>query len=112
MQYATPSLKKEAAMYGNPQRRATPDTIEMRRAGGLWLKELRENAGLSQRELARLVRTDYYTFVSQLENGRGRIPPDRYYAWAQALKIKPREFVKNLMRYYDPVTFEILFSEE
>jgi transcriptional regulator with XRE-family HTH domain len=98
-------------MYGNPQRRTNSDVQEMRRDGGRWLREMRERAGLSQRELAHLVQTDYYTFVSQLENGRGRIPPDRYYAWARALKVEPREFVKTLMKYYDPVTFEILFGE-
>lgn len=59
-------------MYGNPQRRTNSDVQEMRREGGRWLRELREKAGLSQRELALLVHTDYYTFVSQLENGRGQ----------------------------------------
>ena len=98
-------------MYGNPQRRTNLDVQERRREGGRWLKELREQAGLSQRELANLVKMDYYTFISQLENGRGRVPPDCYHAWAQALKISPREFVKDILRYYDPVTFEILFDE-
>jgi transcriptional regulator with XRE-family HTH domain len=100
------------AMYSNPQRRTNSDVQEMRREGGRWLKELREKANLSQRDLAQLVETEYYTFISQLENGRGRIPPDRYYAWAGALKVEPREFVRNLMRYYDPVTYEILFGEK
>ena len=98
-------------MYSNPQRRVNSDVQELRRDGGCWLKELREKAGLSQRELAHLVDTEYYTFISQLENGRGRIPPDRYCAWARALNVEPREFVRNLMKYYDPVTFEILFGE-
>lgn len=99
-------------MYGNPQRRATDDVIEMRREGGRWLKELREKAGLSQRDLAQLVDTEYYTFVSQLENGRGRIPPDKYDLWAKAFNISPKEFVKTLMRYYDPVTYAILFDDD
>jgi len=99
-------------MYGNPQKRTNSDVLEMRRVGGRWLRELREQAGLSQRELAGLVGTEYYTFVSQLENGRGRIPPDRLDVWAKALHVRPRDFVKTLMRYYDPVTFEILFGDE
>lgn len=97
-------------MYGNPQRRTNADVQEMRREAGRWLRELREKAGLSQRELALLVETDYYTFISQLENGRGRIPPDRYLAWAQALRVAPREFVMTLLKYYDPVTYGILFD--
>ena len=65
-------------MYGNPQRRTSTEVQELRRDGGRWLKELREKAGVSQRELAAAVGAEYYTFISQLETGRGRIPPDRY----------------------------------
>ena len=99
-------------MYSNPQRRASSETIELRKDGGLWLKSLREAKGLSQRNLAELIGTDYYTFISQLETGRGRIPPDRYVAWADALGVEPREFVKNVLRFYDPITYEILFGQE
>jgi transcriptional regulator with XRE-family HTH domain len=98
-------------MYGNPQRRTAANVQELRREGGRWLKEQRERAGLSQRQLADRVGADYYTFVSQLETGRGRIPPDRYKQWADALDIPAREFVKSVMRYYDPTTYELLFGE-
>jgi transcriptional regulator with XRE-family HTH domain len=67
---------------------------------------------LSQRQLANLVGAEYYTFISQLETGRGRIPPDRYRQWAVALEIEPSEFVRTLMKYYDPVTYGILFATE
>jgi transcriptional regulator with XRE-family HTH domain len=97
-------------MYSNPQRRASSETIELRKDGGLWLKSLREAKGLSQRNLAELIGTDYYTFISQLETGRGRIPPDRYVAWAKALELDPKDFVKNLMKFYDPITYNILFG--
>jgi transcriptional regulator with XRE-family HTH domain len=97
-------------MYSNPQRRSTVEVQDLRREGGRWLKELREHAGLSQRELATRVGAEYYTFISQLETGRGRIPPDRYVQWAEALGIKPQEFVRDLMRFYDPLTHDILFG--
>jgi transcriptional regulator with XRE-family HTH domain len=98
-------------MYGNSQRLTSVEVQGLRREGGRWLKECRERAGLSQRQLANLVGADYYTFVSQLETGRGRIPPDRYRAWAKALGMPPRTFVREVMRYYDPVTYELLFSQ-
>lgn len=98
-------------MYGNPQRRSAADVQDLRREGGRWLKELRESAGLSQRQLAAKVGADYYTFISQLETGRGRIPPDRYREWAEALEVKPRDFVRELLRFYDPITYDILFSD-
>lgn len=98
-------------MYTHSQHRNDPEVQELRRTAGIWLKELREKRGLSQRQLAQLVGADYYTFISQLECGRGRIPPDRYRQWAAALGIDAAEFVKVLMEYYDPVTYDILFSE-
>jgi len=99
-------------MYTNAQRRSDPEVQELRRAAGAWLRTLRERRNLSQRQLADLVGAEYYTFISQLETGRGRIPPDRYGVWADALGIEPRLFVKTLMRYYDPVTYGFLFGHE
>ncbi len=99
-------------MYTNAQRRTDPEVQELRRTAGAWLRSLREGRGYSQRQLAELVGTEYYTFISQLELGRGRIPPDRYLSWASALDIEPKEFVKHLMKYYDPMTYRILFATD
>jgi transcriptional regulator with XRE-family HTH domain len=96
-------------MYTNPQRRSAK-TQELRAKAGRWLRELREKRGLSQRELARQVGAEYVTFISQLEHGKGRIPPDRYLVWADAFGIDPHEFVRGLMSYYDPVTYQIIFE--
>lgn len=88
------------------------ETSELRIAAGVWLREMREARGISQRELAGMLNLEYYTFISQLENGRGRIPPQRYRDWAHALNIDERVFVKTVLSFYDPVTFEILFAGE
>lgn len=96
-------------MYTN--QRQTQDTKELRRIGGRWLKEKRENAGLSQRQLADILGVEYYTFISQIETGHGRIPPDRYEAWARAIGLSLPDFVREILRYYDPVTFSILFGD-
>ena len=94
------------------RRNDTNKVQALRKEAGAWLRELRERRGLSQRRLAAQLGSDYYTFVSQLETGRGRIPPDRYEAWAEALGVPPLEFVKNLLRYYDPETYRILFGSK
>ncbi|MEQ8824383.1 MAG: helix-turn-helix transcriptional regulator [Filomicrobium sp.] len=99
-------------MYSNPQKRQDTQTQELRKAAGRWLRELREAKGLSQRQLAQQVGVEYYTFISQLETGRGRIPPDKYGVWAEALGLPVRDFVKHLMQYYDPITYCYLFSDE
>lgn len=98
-------------MYSNPQKLSESGVLELRQQAGRWLRELREARGLSQRGLAERVGAEYYTFISQLEAGRGRIPPDRYVAWANALNVEPKTFVRTLLRYYDPVTYLIVFGE-
>jgi transcriptional regulator with XRE-family HTH domain len=98
-------------MYSNPQKLSQSGVVELRQQAGRWLKELREARGLSQRGLADKVGAEYYTFISQLESGRGRIPPDRYQAWAKALGVEPKFFVRTLLRYYDPVTYSIIFED-
>jgi transcriptional regulator with XRE-family HTH domain len=97
-------------MRADSQNVATFHAQELRREGGRWLREQRERANLSQRQLAAKVGAEYYTLVSQLETGRGRVAPDQYFIWAEALNISPQEFVRALMRFYDPVTYDILFG--
>src|SRR5271157_2328965 len=99
-------------MYGNPQRRSHTDVQDLRREGGRWLKQRRERLGLSQRQLSNRLGMDYYTFVSQLETGRGRIPPDRYNDWARALEMRGRDFAREMLRYYDPITYDMLFNQD
>ena len=98
-------------MYTRAQQGSAKLAQKLRTSGGHWLRELREKRGLTQRELCRKVGSEYPTFISQLENGKGRIPPDRYLVWAEALGVDPREFVRELMSYYDPVTYDIVFAE-
>ena len=99
-------------MYAHPQQDSTYDVRALRQQAGRWLRQLRERQGLSQRGLADLVSVEYYSFISQLETGRGRVPPERYAQWAHALGLEPAEFVKGLMRYYDPITYGILFEDD
>jgi len=84
------------------------DTVRLRREGGAWLRSLREAAGLTQRELANAIGVDYYTFVSQLEAGRGRVPPAHTEAWAKAVGIPPRELVLGMMKYFEPIWYDLL----
>lgn len=83
----------------------------LRRKAGKWIQQRREACGMSQAELATLVGADYYSLISQVENGRGRIPVHKYRDWAQALNMDHREFVKKILEFYDPLVHEILFEE-
>ena len=42
-------------MYSSHQQISSPEVVELRKEAGLWLKELREKRGLSQRQMAEKV---------------------------------------------------------
>jgi len=58
------------------------------------LKELREEAVLSQRELARMAKLAYGT-VWRIENGFSEVHPATIRKLARALKVEPKELVKR-----------------
>jgi len=86
-----------------------PDPKTLRRQAGRWLKSLRENAGLTQADVADKLGLRYYTFVSQVEGGHGRVPSDQIAHWADALGVPRRELATELLRYYEPELFQLLF---
>ena len=92
--------------------KAQPEAKQLRKAAGAWLKEKRHEAGLSQMELAARLELKYYTFVSQVENGFGRVPTESLEAWARALGLAPRDFARHLLSYYDPELHRLLFEGE
>ncbi|MEO3386179.1 helix-turn-helix transcriptional regulator [Mesorhizobium sp. CAU 1741] len=100
-------------MYTHPQQGLEQDDVQrLRQEAGRWLRSLREKAGYSQRELARVVNLEYYTFISQIESGRGRVPPAQTKAWAEALNVPVRDFAIELMRFYDPLNYDLIFAAE
>lgn len=93
----------------NPKRAAA--TKSLRQEAGRWLKAARERAGLTQAELAEEVGLRYYTFVSQVESGLGRVPIETQGAWAVAVGLNPAEFARTLLRYYEPELHRLLFDD-
>ena len=90
--------------------RKAPKGDRMRKEAGAWLRSLRAAAGLSQIELAQKLGLRYYTFISQVENGFGRVPTDTMEAWAQALEQPPSDFARRLLAFYDPELHRLLFE--
>lgn len=80
----------------------------LRKKGGRWLQQKRKEAELTQLQLAVAVGFKAYTFISQIEGGSARIPPDIYEAYAKALGIDLKDFVKAVLMYYDPFTYKAL----
>lgn len=87
-------------------------TKSLRQQAGRWLKAAREAAGLTQAELAERVGLRYYTFVSQVESGLGRVPIEAQGAWARAVGIEQTAFARTLLGYYEPELYRLLFEGE
>ena len=90
--------------------KAEPQAKKLRKKAGTWLKDLRARAGLSQIELAEHLGFKYYTFISQVENGFGRVPTESLEEWARALGVDPWSFARELLSYYDPELHRLLFE--
>ncbi|MFC3080535.1 helix-turn-helix domain-containing protein [Phenylobacterium terrae] len=95
-----------------PDPKRAAETKSLRREAGRWLKSARETAGLTQAEVAERVGLRYYTFVSQVESGVGRVPIESQAAWAEALGLDPGEFARALLRLYEPELYRLLFGDE
>jgi len=87
-----------------------PENKELRKKAGDYLKRTREKAEMTQSDMAKAIGVEYYTMISQIENGKSRLPPDKMQAWAEATKTDPAEFAKRLLQYYDPFTWQMLFG--
>ena len=90
--------------------RSSDKAKALRKKGGAWLKKARLAAKLTQKQLADQLGLPYYTFVSQIEGGYGRIPPNLYEAYARALGIDAKEFARAMVMFYDPFTYKALFG--
>lgn len=93
-------------------RPAGPDPAkELRRRLGRWLKKRREERGMTQADLADALGLRYYSFVSQVENGLGRIPQDLYGPWAAALGLEAPDFGWTVLAHLEPGLYRMLSAD-
>jgi transcriptional regulator with XRE-family HTH domain len=86
---------------------------ERRTQFGQIIKSLRLAAGLTQDQLATLVQQEYFTFISQVETGRCRIPAADTELWARILGVDPQAFAKECVRYYEPVGYyQVIYKDD
>jgi transcriptional regulator with XRE-family HTH domain len=85
---------------------------DARKDAGNWLKKLRTDAGITQLDLARACGYEYVSFMSQIEAGKGRIPPEKYETFAKAYKVDPKWFAQNYLRFTDRYMFKLLFGSD
>jgi len=98
-------------MAGNEGRLSKDEADHNRKAAGAYIRGLRLQRGLTQKELSKLLELEYYTMISGVENGNNRVPPEALVSWAKALRVNQREFAKRLLSHYEPRYFEALFKK-
>jgi hypothetical protein len=104
------TLWQGSAMAGYHQAHGSKELKDARKKTGEWLKKLRINAGITQLELARACGYEYVSFMSQIEAGKGRIPPEKYEIFAKSYKVSNVWFGRNYLHLTDPYMFEMLFG--
>jgi transcriptional regulator with XRE-family HTH domain len=97
-------------MAGYHQAHNSRELKDARKKAGEWLKKLRTDAGITQLELAQACGYEYPSFMSQIEAGKGRIPPEKYEMFAKSYKVDTKWFAQNLLHFTDPYMHRMLFS--
>lgn len=90
--------------------RSQSTSLVMRKRYGAMLREMRQEAGLTQQEVAAHLGYDYYTMVSQIERGLGRIPPEDLPVWASLYRKDPKEFAKLALYWTDPYVYAAIWG--
>ena len=77
---------------------------------GQMIQQRRQEIDMTQPELAEKTNQKFFTFVSNVENGRAKIPTVDLKIWARALKVNRNQFVQNYLFAADPPLYNALFS--
>ena len=102
--YRITALQMTEPYKGRPKFNAT-----LKRAEGEWLRGLREDREMTQRDVANALGTSPAT-VSRMENGADHIPRERVAQFAEIFGIDPVDFHKRVLSYRDPWSYVGIFG--
>jgi len=92
------------------QRRAEKDEwFNRRHSVGRKMAELREQAGLTQLQLANILDVTSNT-VSAIETGRNPVPFDRIEMFANALNVPTKDLALFLLYYWNPPLYAAIYG--
>ncbi len=83
---------------------------KLRQRGGAWFQNKRQSLGLTQLDVSKRLGYDYYTFVAQIESGKGKLPEEHYETVAKLFKMSPQDFAKKQLVFYFPSIFKCLYG--
>ena len=89
----------------NNGNRVTKTTKERRKRLGQIIKEQRGAQGLTQAQFASLVNQQYFTMISQVEQGHVRVPPHDTELWARILGVDTKAFAQECVKAYESLEY-------
>jgi transcriptional regulator with XRE-family HTH domain len=92
--------------------RSSKEARIARANAGEYFQKLRNAKGYTQRDISEILGLKYYTFISQVENGQGRLPPYLWVKAAKALDVNVKEFALCMLHYYDPHAWAAITTED
>ncbi len=90
---------------------ATAETRARQRAGGVYLRQLREGAEITRSELAEQLLSVTEAYMADVEAGHIRLPAEDIASWASALGLPRERLAEAIGRHYDPLPFDPLWSK-
>ena len=78
----------------------------------MYLKERREDIGMTQLDVAVLLDYGYPAMVSQIERGLSAPPAHDLDLWAATLRMEPAAFAKKWLYYVEPDVYRALFRDD
>lgn len=89
----------------------TEESKKRREEIGAFLKKRRNDLNLTQKYMGQQLALDYYTYISQMEAGKTRVPSEMIEGLAKVLKLDCSAFSKLLLAYYDPAFYKAIYRE-
>ncbi|MQX37438.1 helix-turn-helix domain-containing protein [Roseospira navarrensis] len=89
----------------------TPEARANLRAGGTYLRQLRQGREITRTELAEQLLSVTEAFVADVEAGHIRLPAHEMGRWAMVLGVRRDVLADALGRLYEPLPFDALWAK-
>lgn len=77
---------------------------------GQYIKQCRQDAGLTQKQLADALGMEYYNTISQVENDRINLPPAHWRTAANVMQLNVQDFVLKCLNLMQPEMRNAVFG--
>jgi transcriptional regulator with XRE-family HTH domain len=87
-----------------------PPNLILRKRFGAWLQQTREDADLTQAQLAKSLGYAWGITISQVERGATVFPSAELLPWAMAIKLDPKVLAEKWLYHVEPFVYGVLYD--